>query len=540
MRKIYLFLIVLLCLPFSACEEDHGIMPPVNTENKDEVVVKDGKVIVNPQQSEYAFRNPMKGFREFFSPGVDSKRAEYPLPYGTMVKEYMQWNKLENLESDGVDKIIAYSNHRWEGVEDINMKVIPRIYIVWREAWNGGAPVDPSNPDGLAGSHWPSDIPPQVYSEDPNTPITGGYFDPKFQDRVKKLVAKAGQAWDNDPRVAYVELGIVGEWGEHHDPSMNTYWKPHNQATHVENRTWIPGIEKTLGDAFTAAFKNKKVMVRYAYDFKDYEFGIHWDSWAMPEENDRGYNEMKKLNNRWKIQPIGGELTWDWGTFGAKFKSLDQLLADAATRKDVISKIRDLHCNHLGGVTWTNFNSTTFIANGELLQKTMGYRFVISDFTYPTTIKKDEAFTISFDVTNIGSSPFYYDWPVEIALLDATSHIKVWSKTLASPKISQWMPGDNWNELVETYTEPAKVNHIEEKLTLDQDISKGEYIISLAVLDPAGMLPSLRFAMQNYYNGGRHPIGMIGVNTEPKTFEMDKKTFNDIKADKSLKYVLDK
>lgn len=102
------------------------------------------------------------------------------------------------------------------------------------------------------------------------------------------------------------------------------------------------------------------------------------------------------------------------------------------------------------------------------------------------------------------------------------------------------MPGDNWNELVETYTEPAKVNHIEEKLTLDQDISKGEYIISLAVLDPAGMLPSLRFAMQNYYNGGRHPIGMIGVNTEPKTFEMDKKTFNDIKADKSLKYVLDK
>ena len=73
----------------------------------------------------------MKGLREFFGPGYDKVRDEYPYPYGSIIKEYMQWNMLENNESDGVDKIIAYSNHRWQGVEDINVKVIPRIYIVW-------------------------------------------------------------------------------------------------------------------------------------------------------------------------------------------------------------------------------------------------------------------------------------------------------------------------------------------------------------------------------------------------------------------------
>lgn len=31
-----------------------------------------------------------------------------------------------------------------------------------------------------------------------------------------------------------------------------------------------------------------------AYEFKDYEFGIYWDSWAIDEEKMRGYEEMKK------------------------------------------------------------------------------------------------------------------------------------------------------------------------------------------------------------------------------------------------------
>ena len=90
---------------------------------------------------------------------------------------------------------------------------------------------------------------------------------------MKKLIKKLGEAWDNDPRVAYVEMGLIGEWGEHHDPDISTVFPPHYQPNHVAGRTWIPGIEKVLGDAFTEAFKNKKVMVRYAYEFTDYEFG---------------------------------------------------------------------------------------------------------------------------------------------------------------------------------------------------------------------------------------------------------------------------
>ena len=130
-----------------------------------------------------------------------------------------------------------------------------------------------SNQDDLNGWHWPDDMPGQtspyrnvpgewtcyLNPEDSLTQITGGYFHPDFALRVEKFVEKLGKAWDNDPRVAYVEMGIVGEWGEHHDPDLSTYWPPHDEPEHIYGRTWVDGLEKVLGDAFSKAFRNKKV-----------------------------------------------------------------------------------------------------------------------------------------------------------------------------------------------------------------------------------------------------------------------------------------
>ena len=508
-------------------------------------------VTVSYQEYPNAFRNPMKGFREFFAPGIDRIREEYPYPYGSLTKEYMQWNMLEDDANDEVEKIIAYSNHRWKGVEDINVKVIPRVFLVWLEPWHGGKPKDPTNPDDLTGWHWPKGITPEkgpykqrpnsvaayVEEKDKNTPITGGYFDPSFPERVKKLVEKLGQAWDNDPRVAYVEMGIIGEWGEHHDPDLSTYWAPHDEPEHVANRTWIPGMEKILGDAFAKAFKNKKVMVRYAYEFKDYEFGIYWDSWSQPQEIVRGYEEMKKLGDRWKTQPIGGEITWNWGDL-ARFKSFEEVVADKDTREYVMEQIRNLHCNHLGGITWADFNEPEFRKNAEILQKAMGYRFIINEFSYPKEIKAGAQFPISFKVVNTGSSPFYYNWPVEVALLDPESHQKVWGKILEEVNISEWMPGDNWSVDEHKYQIAPPTYHIRKNISIDAPIAKGKYILALTVLDPAGMQPSLRFANENYFEGGYHPMGYIGIDESVADTRLNPDLFFDIQSDKSLKYQL--
>jgi hypothetical protein len=505
-------------------------------------------VIVSLDEYGKAFRNPMKGLREFFN----KKRDEYPYPYGSMIKEYMPWDRLESHITDGVDKIIEYSNYRWEGVEDDNIKVIPRVFIVWVEPWHGGWSQDPYNPDDLNGTHWADDMVPEydspykqipgsvgatVNKEDSIKPIRGGYFDPAFPERLKNLINKMGQAWDNDPRVAYVEMGLIGEWGEHHDPDLSTYWPPHDEPKHVANRTYIPGIEKILGDAFSEAFKNKKVMVRYAYEFKDYEFGIYWDSWAMEQEIDRGYNEMLKLGDRWKTQPIGGEITWNWGNLQQLgFRSFEDCAKDENTLKVIIEQIRNLHCNHLGGITWANFNDPEFVPLADLIQRSLGYRYVLSEFRYPKQIKTGIPFEIQFELTNEGSSPFYYDWPVEISLLNAITHEKVWGETLDSVKISEWMPGENWSVDNNAYLNKPNLYRINESLLLSKDLAPGKYILAISILDPAGMLPSIRFANTNYFRGGYFPIGYIGLEDEIGEFGVNVKEFEDLQNDKTLKY----
>ena len=536
MNHFKIFVICVFFLGFSYCHknEPEDIFNETESEN---VSVKNGVVTINPVEYYMAIRNPMKGLREYFNPALDEKRGGYPYPYGTLIKEYMQWNKLENNQNDGIDKIIEYSNYRWKGVEDINMKVIPRVFLVWKEDWHNGPENNPDEPDDLRGTHWPSDIPEENYSSDPDTPITGGYFYPSFQDRVKKMVEKMGKAWDDDPRVAYIEMGIIGEWGEHHDPDITTYWPAHDQDYHVANRTWLPGIKETLGEAFTAAFKNKKVMVRYAYDFPEYEFGIYWDSFALPQEMERGYNEMLKLGDRWKIQPMGGELSWHRGDH-AQFNSFEELVADPTTQERVIKHIRDLHVNHIGGITWANFADPEFIPNAAIIQKALGYRFLIKEFSYPTQININSPFSVSMEVVNTGSSPFYYNWPLELSLLNAETKEKIWSSVLDSVNISEWMPGENWDSEKKSYQIEAHTNKIDAEFTIDTEIPQGKYIISLAILDPAGMLPSLRFATANYFIGGRHPLGYVGVNEEINEFEIPYSDFDDLSTDKSLKYLM--
>lgn len=44
-------------------------------------------------------------------------------------------------------------------------------------------------------------------------PRARGYFDPTFPERMRKLIKKLGEAWDNDPRVAYVEMGLIWRMG---------------------------------------------------------------------------------------------------------------------------------------------------------------------------------------------------------------------------------------------------------------------------------------------------------------------------------------
>ena len=103
----------------------------------------------------------------------------------------------------------------------------------------------------------------------------------------------------------------------------------------------------------------------------------------------------------------------------------------------------------------------------------MGYRFIINEFSYPKEIKVGAQFPISFKVVNSGSSPFYYNWPVEVALLDPESHQKC-GENIGGSKHLEWMPGDNWSVDEHKYQIAPPTYHIRKNISIDAPHCQGK------------------------------------------------------------------
>jgi hypothetical protein len=347
----------------------------------------------------------------------------------------------------------------------------------------------------------------------------GDYTSDHFKQRAIALIKKLGKAWDNDSRVAYVEMGLIGQWGEMEWPDTTDE------------------IKEAIAAQFAASFKNKLVMVRWPNTYNDdiYNFGYYWDSWAHHDQRYYGFL-LSNISPKWKTAVIGGEAAYDWGnSLIQPGKSPDESLSKAVHRDYILDEIRRLHGNHMGWLASYDHGNESARAGAVPVQKALGYRFVISEVTYPKRVDTDTEFTVSFKVKNTGSSPIYYNWPVEVSLLDPKTKQPVWKSVYTNLDIRNWFPGDRWDDKSDMYIIPPEMCAANQSFLLS-DVPQGEYILALAILDPAGGRPCARFAIKNYYNGGRHPIGRIGVNQKIDSFSVSDSEFDDIQSDRSLSY----
>jgi len=465
--------------PFSSPQPSIANRPinkpiPVDTAKSQEDLIT-----IYPDEYHKAIKNPLKGFR----PSAPDHE------YGTLIKHYFKWSELENLASDDVNKIRQVCNTRWRDIETKNIKIIPRVYLAW-PGRNNIRPADMTSRD---------------------------FTSNEFKQRVIALIKKLGQAWDNDSRVAYIEMGLIGEWGEMEFPDTTDE------------------IKEAIAAQFNASFKNKLVLIRWPKTYNDhiYNFGYYWDSFAHQDQEYCGFH----INNtapKWKTAVIGGEVAYNWGNVQIQpGQSPEISLRNPVHRDYIIDRIRKLHANHLGWISNYDHSDQSVRAGAEIMQKALGYRFVIAEVSYPGKIDTDTDLTVSFKIKNTGSSPFYYDWPVEVSLHDPNTRQAVWKKQYTDVDIRNWMPGDQWNDSTNTYAIPAD-NYTISQTFVTPEIPTGEYILALSILDPAGNHPCVRFAIKNYYNGGRHPIGKVGIGQTINSFAISE--FDDIQSDSSLFY----
>lgn len=463
--------------------------------------VHDGWVTVRPVEFTGAINNPLKGFRDY-KPGG----------YGLLQRQYIKWSEIEAAAGDGVGRILAHTNRVTETkgrrFEDLNVKLVPRVYLDW---------------NGTPGrQHWPADLP------------AFDYDSPAFQERLARLVAKLGEAWDNDPRIFAVQMGLIGHFGEHHHPA----------PTAAQRRL--------LTEAFRRAFRHKPVLVRHNDpEFMAAGFGIYYDTFANiarePPDGPRDQFPWQATHVHrevWKRAPVEGEVEYNWQkqresarpaeTFG---RTPDETMTVPAYRRYMVDKFRRYHASYLGWISGYNDADPAVLAGAAELQEAFGYRFVLESATYPLAVRPGDRLVVKLTVRNAGSAPFYLDWPVAVALLDPASRKPVWSAPLDDVDLRRWLPGEDWDTAAFAYRRPAAVYTEAGHATLPPGLTSGRYIIALALPDrQGGMLPSARFAIQNYFRGGWHPLGYIGVGDAPPEAALQGVAFDSPAFDDSLHY----
>lgn len=494
----------------------------IEMTSNDSVSWQGETVVVSPVAFEGAMQNPLMGMtmKDFrVNTNNESCLYDWPLdymPWASMMMSYIPWDVLEDDVDDTIEKIEAYCDERWGGYdsngiwhpyEDYNIKVIPRVYLRFPD----------SAFHGLEGDRWPSDL------------NDGDFTSDEFDARLKRLMERLGALWDDDPRVAYVQMGIYGTWGEQHGTSVPEY----------------------VGEYFHQYFTNKNVEVRYSDGWEDFSFGQYNDSIA----------NMRTIDE-WKTQEVGGETAFDYNGFAITGYCPHESYTQDENTNNVANMLRNIHATYTtwigeytyrdkteehNGLNYYYPNRTKINENAEIIQSAFGYRFVITEFEYEKTIQPGDDFAVQFKVKNEGSAPIYYNWPVQVSLYDPETEEIVWSDEFEDLDITQWMPGEgyetwnnkefgNWSTSVLDYDTEAQIYTVNNTFTLPETIDSKDYIIQLAVLDPAGEVPSLKFAINNYRNGGYSPMGYIGVGQEPEETTLDVSSFDNPAKDISLKY----
>ena len=477
-----------------ACEE------PESTLCKQFQSSTSGETTVSFKETPLALKNPLKGFMIY-------PNGQSPREFVSLYKRPIAWNHIEQNINDGVDKIRTYTNiHLFysdvtkKRVEEQNIKSIPIVILKKRRS-------DDFSPDDMS-----------ISEHDNQTEV--------FADRVKNLVEKLGKAWDEDPRIGFIYMGIVGTWGEQFDPNVSTM------------------MAKVLGDSFQKAFLHKKVLVRLPGYFNEsylnkhnhrflgktydggFSFGMYWDAFGWEKELTNALDTQGVIETpMWKTEPMLGEVAFNvdsdyiYNTVSGSSKHSGDPIHDTLAHKDSLKYIEDyIRITHATALSWiADYNANDAAENvaAQTLQKIMGYRFVLQNALYTKTVNSGKKLHVKCSVKNLGSAPFYYRWPLKVSLLNPETKKVVWSGIFSATDIRNWLPGDNWDREENRYKIPAQTYMAEQEFDLPEAVDEGEYILALSINDPAGDKPSVRFANKRYLKGGWIPVGMMGVGANP-------------------------
>jgi len=411
-------------------------------------------------------RNPLKGLVPYAGQGMKPDGSEV-FPHS------LEFNYLPLS-----DVVIGEKKYDWQPLEkllnDIASREHQTVFRFWMEypGHEEGIPqylID----DGLKVTEWLNTNTAPFPKEKCRTP---DYEDTRMRACLKDFIAALGKKYDNDPRIGYITAGLLGTWGEWHE-----YPRDDLMASKM--------VQIEVLKAFDAAFDHTPVLLRYPagkdnYHYAsnvEYALGYHDDSFAWAtldtgqEDDDWFFEPATKAagaTNKWKQQPIGGEIRPElWG------KIFDKKVGNKQAQ-DFADCVQHTHATWLMDTGMFTKKSNEFRReNAEKQVQRMGYELFITKGDFSLADNR-RSLDIALQIENKGVAPFYYNWPVVLSLINKAG------ETVNTQQAE-------WNLLKVLPGEPQSW-----KVTLhsDKPLPAGKHTLLLRVINPMKNGIPFRFA----------------------------------------------
>jgi len=239
--------------------------------------------------------------------------------------------------------------------------------------------------------------------------LSPDYDDPRVVEELHALIHSLAAAFDGDPRVGFIQAGLLGKWGEWHT-SPREAWMA-NETT-----------QRAVLQAYQDAFNTTRILARYPTTVtRDYPVGFHDDSFAYATLYDvEGWyfwNKMKAagITDVWQREPIGGEVRPEIQASVFRWPRLEG--------QDFAECVYTTHASWMlissvfhPTATWWAMSEAD-LDRAKEGSRIMGYDVRACWVNYTYNVSSSEL-TVAVVVANFGVAPFYYNWTAEFSLFD--------------------------------------------------------------------------------------------------------------------------
>ena len=307
------------------------------------------------------------------------------------------------------------------------------------------------------------------------------YWDQKYIDAHREFVQAVGRELAQDPYLAYVDIGGVGntggEWLVYGDFSAVGYDAENKDMLLWETvrmyREAFPHTRLYLATAAMSYARDRAALKRYC---RENNIGFRLDGLCGVTYDPNGWQRRARIHELWKDFPFQWEgaystMEWEkegWDTSRVMEAALEfgpQMITYADNDNDAVRFWKDP-------------------VKREIIRKAglrLGYRFVVTKARYMDAVRPKGTLSLDLVFANRGCSKCHAERELEVSFLTSRG-APAWAVRIRpAPPVSSWMPGE---EVM-----------VRLSIRLPGGLPPGKYMLAVAMMDHHPLRPNSRIPM---------------------------------------------